>query len=388
MTISDANISTIDCHAHVFCWGENPEEGYLSRRTQRAWLTRLVLFLTRLRREPGETISEKIRHRLIRHVRASQLDAAVVLAQDAVYREDGTRDDAATHFYVSNDYVLRLAEQCPQILPGCSINPLRRDALRELQRCREAGARLVKIHTAIQGVDPARADFDPFYRLANELGVVLMFHTGYEHSCTVVSQQFTDPRRLARPLDFGGPVIAAHCGTCAFFDPENYYPRFVEMMHRYDNLFGDTAIMASLVRWGSLGRLSREAESLRSRILHGSDYPLPPARLPFLRRTGLFPPERKNPFDLDLRIKQSFGFGPGYTSRALELLGVGERDKEVSVSCPSELNLVPKLSGTHLSEAQLRTSPVTARSGASGSGVPKPKLGDEWKGAGPGVCRR
>jgi len=33
-----------------------------------------------------------------------------------------------------------------------------------------------------------------------------MFHTGYEHSCTVVSQTFTDPRKLARPLDHGGPV--------------------------------------------------------------------------------------------------------------------------------------------------------------------------------------
>ena len=171
-------------------------------------------------------------------------------------------------------------------------------------------------------VDPSLARFDEFYKLAGQLGVVLMFHTGYEHSCTVRSQQFTDPRRLARPLDHGRPVIAAHCGTCAFFDPENYYPHFVEMMHRYDNLYGDTAVMASLIRWTSLGRLSRENEPLRDRILHGSDYPMLPSRLPFLRRTGLFPPERKNPLDLDLRIKQSFDFGPGYSSRILELLGL------------------------------------------------------------------
>lgn len=319
----------VDAHTHIFCWGENPDEGYLSERTRRAWLTRLVMWLTGLARERGETISEKMRSRLLRHVESSRLDYCVVLAQDAVYRSDGSRNDSTTHFYVSNDYVLRLAGDCPRILPGCSINPIRRDALAELERCRAAGSRLVKVHTAIQGVDPSRKEFDPFYKLARDLGIVLMFHTGYEHSCTVVSQKYTDPHKLARPLDHGGPVIAAHCGTCAFWDPENYYPHFVEMMHKHDNLYGDTAVMASLIRWFSLRRLSFEAESVRGRIIHGSDYPFPPARLPYLLRTGLFPAERKNPLDLDLRIKSEFRFGPGYAGRLLELLGISRRAEPV-----------------------------------------------------------
>jgi len=169
-------------------------------------------------------------------------------------------------------------------------------------------------------VDPARAEFEPFYRLAKDLGVVLMFHTGYEHACTVVSQQFTDPARLARALDQGGPVIAAHCGSCAFFDLENYYPRFIETMRRYDNLYGDTAILASLLRPRALGRLEREPPALKERILHGSDYPFPPSRVPYLLRTGLFPAERHNPLDMDLRIKRSFAMGSTYDSRLLDLL--------------------------------------------------------------------
>ena len=313
---------SVDVHTHIFCWGENPEEGYLSENTRKMWKTRLILRFSGMLKESGETISEKMRNRLLRHIRTSGLDYAVVLAQDAVYREDGSRNDADTHFYVSNDHVFGLAKECPQVLPGCSINPIRSDALRELERCREAGARLVKLHTAIQGVDPSRAEFDPFYRLASELGMVLMFHTGWEHSCKVVSQQFTDPLKLERPLDHGGPVIAAHCGTCAWYDAEQYYSNFVQMMDRYDNLFGDTAIMASMNRWFSLLRMSREEGWLKERILHGSDYPFPPARLPFLFRTGLFPPERKNPLDLDLLIKNSFRFGPGYAGQVLELLGV------------------------------------------------------------------
>jgi len=197
----------VDAHTHIFLWGENPSEGYLSERTRRSWLTRLIIRLTGIDREQGETLSEKMRHRLLRHLDAARIDYAVVLAQDAVYRHDGSRDDASTHFYVSNDYVLDMAKRSPKVLPGCSINPWRRDALAELERCHAAGARLIKLHTAIQGVDPERKEFDPFYARARELDMVLMFHTGYEHSCTVVSQRYTDPAQLARPL----PCIDYSC---------------------------------------------------------------------------------------------------------------------------------------------------------------------------------
>jgi len=312
----------VDCHTHIFCWGENPNEGFLSPRTQQGWITRAVLFLTRLKSEPGATMSEKIRNRLIRELTESQLDYAVVLAQDGVYNEHGEIDRERTHFFVANDTVLRLAEDCPKIIPGCSINPMRHDAIEELERIHTAGGRLIKIHTAIQGVDPSLEQFEPFYRRAVELNMVLMFHTGYEHSCTVISQKFTDPRRLVRPLDVGATVIAAHCGTCACFDRESYYPGFIEMMHRYPNLYGDTAVLASFIRPTALGRLAKEPQSIRDRILHGSDYPLPPSRLPYLHRTGVFPEERHNSLDLDLHIKQSYGFSDGYTSRILELLGM------------------------------------------------------------------
>jgi mannonate dehydratase len=321
---SQASLPVVDAHTHVFCWGEEPDHGYMSDVTQRALLTRLLVWMTRLKSEPGETLSAKMRNRLLRHLRESALDHAVVLAQDAVYREDGSRNDSATHLYVSNDYVLALAQESPKVVPGASVNPWRFDALRELDRCHGGGARLVKIHTAIQGVDPSLKRFESFYRRAAQLEMVLMFHTGYEHSCRVVSQQFTDPARLGRPLEHGMPVIAAHAGTCAFFDAEDYYPNFVEMMSRYPNLYGDTAVLATSIRWSALRRLGREPEWLRNRIIHGSDYPFPPARLPFLLRTGLFPPELRNPLDMDLRIKRTYGIGRGYESQAWKLIQ-GER---------------------------------------------------------------
>ena len=310
----------LDIHTHVFCWGENPREGFLSESTRRAWLTRLVIRLTGLNREHGDTRSEQIRNRLTRQVDQSQFDRVVVLAQDAVYRPEGTPDLDRTHFYVSNDYVLELAARHEKILPGCSINPIRIDALRELERCAEAGCRLIKVHTAIQGVDPSLSRFDSFYRLASERDMTLMFHTGYEHSCRVISQEFTNPTRLARPLEHGLRVIAAHCGTCTIVDREDYYPDFVRMMNRYDNLYGDTSILATWPRFRALARLEGEPVSLKRRLLHGSDFPFPPSRGPFLRRTGFFPAERGNPLDMDLAIKRTFDLGPDYATQGLEWL--------------------------------------------------------------------
>ena len=94
------------------------------------------------------------------------------------------------------------------------------------------------------------------------------------------------------------------------------------MMVRYPNLYGDTAILANLTRWRALSRLSREPEGLRVRIVHGSDYPFPPAILPYVRRVGWRPAERKNPLDLDLQIKKAFELGPGYASQILKLMGL------------------------------------------------------------------
>ncbi len=311
---------SVDAHTHIFCWGEKPEEGFLSKRTQKSLIARLLLRLVGVHKEPGETISEKICHRLFRDIESTKLDYIVLFAQDAIYKAGGEIDFDRTHFYVSNDYVLELAKRSDKIIPCTSINPSRIDAIQELDRIRDAGCRLVKIHTAIQGVSPDLPDFEQFYRHAAELGITLIFHTGYEHSCKIVSQKFTDPKRLSRALDQGGNIIAAHCGTCAFWDREDYYPHFIEMMKQYDNLYGDTAVMAGSVRLNACGKLSAEDESIRSRILHGSDYPIPPSWLMHRRHVGMFPRSRKNILDLNIDIKRGYKFGTRYENLILDLI--------------------------------------------------------------------
>ena len=92
------------------------------------------------------------------------------------------------------------------------------------------------------------------------------------------------------------------------------------MMHKYDNLYGDTAVMAGLVRLNACGKLSKEPESITSRILHGSDYPIPPSCIPHRKHVGLFPKYRKNILDLDLNIKRAYQYGPRYENLILDLI--------------------------------------------------------------------
>ena len=73
--------------------------------------------------------------RLLELVRTSSLGAAVILAHEQVYREDGAVMQGVGSFFVPNDYVLGLARRHPEFLPAVSIHPARKDALEELDRC-------------------------------------------------------------------------------------------------------------------------------------------------------------------------------------------------------------------------------------------------------------
>ena len=64
----------VDAHTHIFCWGESPKEGFLSEQTRSSRVTRLLLRVTGINRELGNTLSDKLRNRLLRELERSSLD--------------------------------------------------------------------------------------------------------------------------------------------------------------------------------------------------------------------------------------------------------------------------------------------------------------------------
>lgn len=211
--------------------------------------------------------------RLLQALRESSLDAAVILANDQVYHDDGRLMEGAGTFYVPNDYVLALAQQHPDVfLPAASIHPARPDAIEELDRCVAAGAVLMKCLPNCHNINCNDRRFAKFWERMADLGLPLLAHTGGEHTLQIIRPEYADPRILTLPLECGVTCIAAHCGGRGFFDPD-YFDVFVEMTGRYPNLYGDISGFNIPVRSEHFRECLREP--LVHRIVHGSDYPVP-----------------------------------------------------------------------------------------------------------------
>jgi len=213
------------------------------------------------------------RERLLEQVRSSSLGAVVILAQDDVHDDQGRVVKNVGSFFVPNDYVLSLARKHPEFLPAISIHPARPDALEELDRCLAAGAVMMKYLPNCQNINCNERRFTRFWERMAAAKLPLLAHTGGEHTLPVVRQDFADPQNLTLPLECGVTVIAAHSGTkSGLFDPD-YFHGFAEMTRRFPNLYGDSSAFNVPMRGRHISECLREP--LVSRLVHGSDYPVP-----------------------------------------------------------------------------------------------------------------
>jgi len=311
----------LDAHAHLFGCGDGGSGCFLSE-TQRRHLS--FGLLQRLLALPETGMDEAYVDRLLAQARASPLQRVLLFAQDGRYDRDGRLDRAATSAYCPNDWLFAVCRRDERLLPCASINPKRRDALAELERCKELGARAVKVHPPIQDVDPADPALVPFWERAAALGVVLVVHTGSENAAAITNTGFGDPARLENALRAGCTVIAAHAGFGSFVDGVDFFPSMQAMVRRHERLFCDTAVLASAFRWRNLPRLLAD-EVVLERTLHASDWSFPsnPAvfwnRLPPGALAGLS--GEGNLFTRDLRLKQALGLPAACCTRGNALFG-------------------------------------------------------------------
>jgi len=273
--------------------------------------------------------------RLLEQLRSSSLGAAVILAHDLVYDEQGKPIPNAGSFYVPNDYVLDLAKRHSELLPAVSIHPARPEALDELTRCLERGAVMMKCLPNCQNINCNDPRFSRFWERMADAGLPLLAHTGGEHTLPVVRREYSDPRTLTLPLECGVKVIAAHCATkSGIFDPE-YFHIFVGLTRRFPNLYGDTSAFNVPIR----GRHSAEClrEPLLSRIVHGSDYPVPVhGHWAWLRGQLSWKAFRQwerqsNVLERDYQLKLAMGFPPDSFTRIWKLLRIPQPSRHSAV---------------------------------------------------------
>ncbi len=319
----------IDCHVHAVGTGKNGSGcWYRPRgftRIGEPILLRSMGLPASALQEDFEAVYERA---LLAQVRASGLDAAVILAHEEPYRDDGTLIADTGSFYVPNDYVLGLARRHSEFLPAVSIHPARRDALDELERCLADGAVMLKCLPNCQNMDWNERRYRPFLERMAEAGLILLAHTGSERTMPVLRPDLASPRVLTQALEVGVTCIAAHCGTGMIALDPDYFGEFVAMTKRYPRLYGDNSALAGLslrFRPWQL-RAIREDEELAARILYGSDLPVPSSGL-IMAALGMigwsdYAASRRHTVSMarDLMLKRALGFPETSETRLAGLL--------------------------------------------------------------------
>ncbi|MBF0428528.1 MAG: amidohydrolase [Magnetococcales bacterium] len=211
----------------------------------------------------------------------------MLLAFDRAHNEAGQPLPDQSAFYVPNDYACGLTRRHPPSLAWvATIHPYRRDAIQALEQAKADGARAVKWLPPAMGIDPAADRCQPFYRAMARLDLPLLTHGGEEKAVHGVGQpEFGNPLRLRRALDAGVRTIIAHCASLGEDHDSDHGNRpiasfalFSRMMadpaHR-DLLFGDISAITLRNRDPAVVRTILERDDWHSRLLNGSDYPLP-----------------------------------------------------------------------------------------------------------------
>ena len=309
----------IDCHVHVCAL--TPGHGSMSQRIMKSLPFRFMRWRLGMRGEDERT-ERAIEAKLVETIdQTDSIDAAVILAFDAVYDREGSFDPASTHLYVTNDYSIELCRRHRKMLFGASVHPYRKDAVAEIERCVNAGAVLLKWLPIVQNFNPADDRCIPFYEALAHHKLPLLSHTGGEKSLPNLDPTVMDPALLLPALKRGVTVIAAHCGTRSIGSETDYLPTFMRMAREHERFFGDTAALNLPTRSYAYAKLLDDPV-VRQKLLHGSDWPiisLPPAMTLRLRDT-LAAMSDRNWMRRDVTIKKKLGFDDAYFHRAAGVL--------------------------------------------------------------------
>jgi predicted TIM-barrel fold metal-dependent hydrolase len=330
----------IDIHVHLGAEGD-PDRGDLcwwSEEFTRTVAYKAFRLLTGT--WPGRLDAERARKHILRLVEtAGKVDAAVVLALDQVYDEEGR-----PHLYVADELVAGLARERPgRILFGASVHPYRPDWRSRLDAAIAGGAVLCKWLPSAQQIDPAHPLCEPFYEKLAAHKLPLLCHAGPENSIPTSDPAynvFNNPKYLEKALRAGVPVIVAHCALPFDFpertelDAFEPYRELVRLVRKADAegwpLYADLSALL-LFRDRYIPRVITDIPP--HRLLFGSDYPIPMSDLAYKKRLSLIVWLRslrrsltqKNLLDKNYFLLQDMGFDPAVFTNAAGLFAAIRR---------------------------------------------------------------
>ncbi|HEV8383905.1 MAG TPA: hypothetical protein VGQ11_03460 [Candidatus Acidoferrales bacterium] len=315
--------TALDVHVHILGSGAGGTGCWMHEEMRRGFNVRAGMWNLGLSVNQPDLDAGYVTYLLTRIHGAGFLKQVAALAQDYAYTPAGQRDTAHSPFFTPNDYVARLAAAHPEFLFGASIHPYRADALEELDRVVALGAVLVKWIPNVHGIDLRDPRCRAFYRRLAGHKIPLLVHSGDEQAMAIAGQEYGDPRRLVAPLEEGVTVIAAHVASLGARDGRTNFEHLLALFPSWPNLFADTSALTLITRFRVLRQVAEHTE-IHARLVHGSDFPLPPAaslflgRIPFAdwRQAWI----RENPLRRDFLIKQAYRLPEAIYTRGYEVL--------------------------------------------------------------------
>ena len=266
-----------------------------------------------------------------------------IFAFEQAYDYKGNPKPEESEFYTPNRYVvdsLCAMQNGKYFIPVISLHPYRKDAISELKKYAARGIKMIKWLPNAMQINPDTSLCDSFYDIMMQNNMVLICHTGEEKAVhSEEYQKLGNPLLLRRALNHGVKVIIAHCaslGTNEDIDSTRLVPRtkiqrpeknnfeyFLRLMQepKYkDLLFGDISAIAQYNRYTCIIPLLEKPE-LHSRLVNGSDYPLPAIKMVInlkkLNKAGLIRKEEiayleeirnHNPLLFDYVLKRTIRF--------------------------------------------------------------------------------
>jgi uncharacterized protein len=198
--------------------------------------------------QPGDWWPDGSAAKLLRHMDACQVDMAVTFPPFAC--------QVNNDMWQANRWALdEIRPHRDRLIPAGTIFPLAPDACEVMQRLHDQGIRQIKIHPSIDLHDIADPAAQPFYARAQELGMILDYHTGQHGTRLSLArpEKFDDvafdyPQLRMVFEHMGGrpyyeefaAVLAGHRGRCfggltSIYNPDHYLwyiaPFIEEIIH-------------------------------------------------------------------------------------------------------------------------------------------------------------
>ncbi len=325
-------LPVIDIHTHLAGLGQGGTGCYIDPQKFQSLLYRLLrrklgIYDAHLKDRLDAAYLERLEKDVNEAAAHKALSAAVLFPHERMYTEEGKPAEVGQEVFVPNEYVFSCAENPDmkgRFLPAMSIHPYRTDALDETEKWMERGAVAMKWLPNSQGMDPRDKRSGKMFDLLAERKMPLIAHTGGEHTVTVRFPHLGDPETLRPALDKGVTVIMAHCGTKSGLFDSNWMPQFCELARAYPNCWGDTSAFNTPGRTRWISKFLRE-EGVVEKLVHGSDYPVPPSPMWSLLALGWTRARSLGKIwsflERDVRIKQERGFPDMVFRNTAKVLG-------------------------------------------------------------------